>query len=304
MEFPMAEMSEQQHQALDFFNNFAPQWREAAEGNSETAFDLIKYRNATVKLIAERVGNVTRMMDIGCGSGELCLELADLGISALGIDFSEKMIALCEEKKALLARDKATFLHQSIFDYRGEPESLDLISALGFIEYISWEELGRLLELCHRLLKQHGALVVGSRNRLFNVLSYNAYTDKEIEKGTIPALVKEATAIATANTHQEAVRVLLQENASLTPLDDHPDTGIAVKTRHQYTPGQLICLFERHGYRAEHIFAINYHGIPPRHKEIAPDLHVRIANGMQEAAFNHHYLIPFCSTIVLHAHKF
>ncbi|MGO9571943.1 MAG: class I SAM-dependent methyltransferase [Desulfomonilaceae bacterium] len=299
----MKDMSEQQNQTLNFFDSFALQWREAAEGTSETEFNLIKNRNATVKMVAERIGNVTRVLDIGCGSGELCLELAGLGIETMGIDFSEKMIALCEEKKAELGAHKATFIHQSIFDYRGEPESLDLISMLGLVEYISWDELGRLLEMCYGLLKNRGSLVMGSRNRLFNVLSYNSYTAKELERGMVSALVEEATAIAEAKTHQEAIKLLLQEQRTLVQLDNHPGTGITVETRHQYTPRQLVHLFEQHGFHAEHIFAVNYHGIPPRYKGIAPEVHVRIANGMQAAAFDLHYLIPFCSTVVLHARK-
>lgn len=295
--------SQQQEETREFFERFAQAWQAGARGTGEDSFNLVKHRNATVHLVRQQMTRVSRFLDIGCGSGELCLEMARAGVEAVGVDFSSQMIALCQEKQQALGESRVQFLCQSIFDFAGASESFDLIAALGLIEYLSWEELVRLLEMSRFWLREDGRLVLGSRNRLFNLVTFNDYTRRELEAGTVVELMSEAVALITARDQREAMAALGQGNTALVHMDSHPHTGIDVATRHQYTPRQLAHLLHHHGFQVEQLFGVHYHGVPPRFSQIAPQVHGMLANLMQDAAYDHHELIPFCSTFVLRARK-
>lgn len=55
-------------------------------------------------------------LDVGCGSGDLAIHLALIGIQTLGIDFVERAIAEASEKKAALAPDVAARLDFRVAD--------------------------------------------------------------------------------------------------------------------------------------------------------------------------------------------
>ena len=78
-----------------------------------------------------------------------------LGLSLLFFACSKK----AEEKAKKLQLEQAKFECCSIFNYHLESNKYDLISANGFIEYISYEELNKLLEVSLEALKPNGSLV-------------------------------------------------------------------------------------------------------------------------------------------------
>ena len=56
---------------------------------------------------------------------------------------------------------------------------------MGFIEYISLDQLDEFLEFCNSSVNSKGAISIGSRNRLFNITTFNDYTELERKLGTI-----------------------------------------------------------------------------------------------------------------------
>lgn len=295
--------SEQQEQALEFFRKFAADWRRRAAGEEPRKFNIIHYRNDYVLEVARRKGNVRRYLDVGCGSGELVCEMAALGISAEGVDFSPEMIDLGRA----LARERnlsgATFLCVSVFDHTPAERPLDLVSANGFIEYISREQLLQFLTMAHDWLVPGGSLVIGSRNRLFNLFSLNDYTQMEVFGGTQESLLDEALAIAAAGTWGEAIAALRGRGAALSTMERHPLTGVEVSTRHQYTPAELVALLDGAGFDAVELRPIHYHAAPPVFARSHPETHVATALLMQEHAPEAPALLPFSSTFMVHGVK-
>jgi 2-polyprenyl-3-methyl-5-hydroxy-6-metoxy-1,4-benzoquinol methylase len=242
------------------------------------------------------------MLDIGCGTGELVIEMAGKGVRATGIDFAPEMIRACEEKLAAVGAWGARFECRSLFEYDAEDETEDLISALGFIEYISPEELARMFDFCQRVLSPGGALAVGSRNRLFNLFSLNEYTRMEMTLGTTERLMTEALAFASAADMEKALTASLV-NAHLPRPLTYPNGRIDVAVRHQYTPGELAAMARAAGLTPTAAYPVHYHAIPPGSPASLHDMQIAISNEVFHAAPDDPRLIPFSSSFVMAARK-
>ena len=248
----------QQSQTQKYFAREAEKWDEKSK---KIQYNKIADRNNCVLDTFRQHGNVVDFLDVGCGTGQLTIEIANPGINAVGIDFAQEMIDICR-KNTVVANSTALFDCASVFDYSIPNNSFDLISAQGFIEYISQSELTDFIEILGRTLKKNGSAVVGSRNRLFNAVSLNEYTQLEIQLGTVPQLITEAVAIQSSPSQQSLFEALDRLDFDLGQPISHPNTGIEVSTRYQYTPSELIRRFRKAGLSPSQIYPINFHPMP------------------------------------------
>jgi SAM-dependent methyltransferase len=289
------QLSPQQAQTFSFFDTTSSEWRRKAEGRLQRV-NVIAQRNACVHRVQQTLRSES-MLDVGCGTGELVVEMAAKGVQATGIDFAPEMIRACEEKRLAEGADNARFYCSSVFDYPAEEESEALVSALGFIEYISPSELRHFLAFAHRVLRQGGALAVGSRNRLFNLVSFNDYTSMELQLGTVDALMREAIAIE-GGAEVEAIH-----SPDLPRPESHPRTVINVATRYQYTPGELAAIVREAGLVPEAIYPVHYHALPPAAAETLKPMKIDFSNRIFDTAPEERRLLPFSSSFVLAARK-
>jgi len=128
----------------------------------------------------------------------------------------------------------------------------DLISANGFIEYISEDELIIFLGIVYKALSPSGSLVLGSRNRLFNIFSLNSFTTKEINSGYLDLLLAESIHWTSGKTIKEILGPKLAPTQCNN--ETHSKTGVNVSTRFQYTPFQLIDILSSCGFEAVEIY--------------------------------------------------
>jgi len=98
------------------------------------------------------------ILDVGCGTGNLSLELARLGVRVTGIDISEPMLAK--------AREKARREGLAVKFYRADARKLpfndgifDAVVSVTALEFVP--DLREALEEAYRVLKPGGRLVVG-----------------------------------------------------------------------------------------------------------------------------------------------
>ena len=295
-------MTTQNQETLLYFNKAAQEWQLKAEGKTK-AVNVIAQRNHTVMRAMQNLDIVRRALDIGCGTGDLVLEMAAMGIEAIGVDFAPQMIEACNAKQRQRNVENASFYCESFFDfcYRGEP--LDLISALGFIEYISADELELMIGKCAKLLRPGAALVIGSRNRLFNVFSLNDYTRLELKLGIIDSLLQEAVTLSSSADVVTFMEAVSSVSRRLPQPPSHPHTGIGVTVRFQYTPGELVFLLRDAGFLTEGIAPIHYHGMPAVLKRDYMGLHLQVATLMNESSPQDHRLVPYSSSFVITARK-
>jgi hypothetical protein len=85
-------LSKQQKQSNFFFDKISDQWSHNAYLKSNKILNVIKQRNQYVTDISRRLlSKKSKILDVGCGSGELVISLSKLGFDAQGIDFSEEL---------------------------------------------------------------------------------------------------------------------------------------------------------------------------------------------------------------------
>jgi len=293
--------TKQQNEAFKYFKECAQDWKQKANINTEDKVNIIKQRNNyVIKVVDERDGTEL-VLDVGCGTGDLVCELAKEGISAVGIDFAKEMIDIARGNAENLNLEKAKFECCSIFDYHFEPNKYNVISANGFIEYISYKELNKFLEISLKALEPGGSLVLGSRNRLFNIFALNKFTEEEISENNINLLLLEAMQIVNANDIKDLIGL---KTASLQKeKKEHQRTGIKVSTRYQFTPAQLINMLKDRGFEPVEIFPIHIHGVLPKFKDKYPAIHGNISNLLQSYAQNNMSLIPQSSSFMIHVKK-
>lgn len=288
---------DQQQETQSYFDSHASEWNEQSQ---KTNYNTIADRNWTVTDSCERHGNVRDFLDVGCGTGQLAIQLAKNVPNSIGIDFAPEMIRVSRENATKL-RSNAIFNHCSVFNYDYAPESYDLISAQGFIEYISELELDVFIDFCSRALKRNGLAVVGSRNRLFNAVSMNEYTKMESELGTLAQLIDESILIQSAESQSSLFKALDTTNHISRHPVSHPFTGVAVATRFQYTPRELIGKFKTVGLVAQKIYPINFHPIPQsllpvgKWGQVKDNLSSLVAMSPED----YHQFVPFSSSFVL-----
>lgn len=297
--------TKQQEETHKYFDAYAQDWKEKATGQKVTQVNVIAQRNDYVLEVVKSRSDNEKTLDVGCGTGELVHEIAKMNIHAIGVDFANEMVKTAEATAKAQNIQNTEFVCASIFDFPVDNNSLDVMSANGFIEYISHQQFELFLANSHQSLKPGGSLVLGSRNRLFNVVSMNRFTLEEIENNCMEKLMREAIQLAKVNDPAD----LLQTKALPFESTDreHGHTGIDVSTRFQYTPAQLVKLLDEKGFVVKGLCPIHIHGSSPAFLSEFKEAHFNISNLLSQVSNEHrearHKLIPFASSFMIHAVK-
>jgi 2-polyprenyl-3-methyl-5-hydroxy-6-metoxy-1,4-benzoquinol methylase len=270
----------------DYFDRHAHAWVEAAYvGDVRFPVGAERVRLA-IEGVAPAMREGSRLIDLGCGGGQLCAHAASLGWRALGVDVAPGMI---DEAEASAGDLEIEWL-VAPYDETGLPDGkFDAVTALGLIEYLDDDEA--LLAEAARLLRSGGRFAVSCRNRLYNLLSANEYTEAESDAPRLLAELREHLA-ATHADELHALAESLQEAAgelgaaadadrSVPPQDLHDHVRAFQRGRRQHTPRELERAAELHGLRSVETLALHPHPLPPALEPLAPRLYNRLALAWQ-----------------------
>ena len=154
-------------------------------------------------------------------------------------------------------------------------------------------------------LNRGGALVLGSRNRLFNLHSLNEFSFLELQLDSVDNLLHESIILQTSKSQLEAIDKLAELKHQYSYPDTHPETGIKVETRFQFSPADLISRLTKHSLRPTKIFPVHFHGLPLsliKEDKLNP-LHMELADMVSKQYINEHAFVPYCSSFVIEAKK-
>lgn len=274
--------SKQQKQVKDVFQKHAKIWAKKAKSQNKNSINVIKQRNDFVKKISSKLLKKSdQVLDVGCGTGDLVLDLHAMKFDAYGIDFAESMIKKAISRAIRQGVKKGKFKTISFFDY--EPNSkFRLISANGFIEYISEAELKKFIKKSYNMLEKGGFLVFSSRNRLFNLFSHNNYSLSEIKISSSNELLKECIIFNEAKNFDEILNKKFKSNLQTNlKFHDRKGSDISVDSRFQYTPFQIIDLLKKYGFKPLELLPIHIHVFPINTRNNPSRLHDFVSNYIQ-----------------------
>lgn len=133
--------------------------------------ELIKYFKITKDM---------RVLDIGCGRGEMVLYAAKNNAIAYGIDYSKSAIELANIVKSRQIKETKNRMHFNLMDAKNlefENSSFDLIILTDVAEHLYDDELNVVFSEICRVLKNDGLLIVHTApNKLFNKIIYKYYS--------------------------------------------------------------------------------------------------------------------------------
>ena len=136
-------MSETERTA-EFFDRYAQDFS-AIYGNRNTAVNRVvnalfrRSMRMRYDLAIEGSNPIVgrSVLDIGCGPGHYCIELARRGASrVLGIDFAEGMLEIARSGAARAGLEKTCEFRQADFFKDEFQEKFDYVIAMGFMDYV------------------------------------------------------------------------------------------------------------------------------------------------------------------------
>jgi 2-polyprenyl-3-methyl-5-hydroxy-6-metoxy-1,4-benzoquinol methylase len=99
------------------------------------------------------------VLDYGCATGTVAIEIADNAKEVHGIDLSSEMIEAAKRKASERKRGNIEFTQSTIFDERLKKESFDVILAFNILHLL--EDTQKVMQRINELLKP-GGLVISS----------------------------------------------------------------------------------------------------------------------------------------------
>lgn len=113
-----------------------------------------------------------KIVDMGCGWGNVSIFLAKKGFDVLGIDYSKKSIKICKGTVKELNLNNAQFICKSVTDTKLESLSVDIIYCADLVEHLYSFIYMEFLQEAHRILKKNGKLIIYTPNpsHIFEIL--------------------------------------------------------------------------------------------------------------------------------------
>lgn len=121
-----------------------------------------------------------KILDVGCGTGNFSIKLAEMGCKVVGIDKSGEMLNKAKQK----SKDKGLnieFYTMDIYDINFPDESFDGVFSMAAFEFI--KEPKKAYNEMHRVLKKGGPLLIGTINR--DSKWGELYISKEFQENSI-----------------------------------------------------------------------------------------------------------------------
>ncbi len=109
------------------------------------------------------------VLDVGCGTGTQCGDLAGSVKHVTGIDISNKLLAIAEQRKAERKLENVEFIRASFLDEKFQEESFSLVMAFYVLHF--FEDIDAVVARVYRLLKPGGMFIcetacLGGKNKL------------------------------------------------------------------------------------------------------------------------------------------
>ncbi|MBI3784960.1 MAG: class I SAM-dependent methyltransferase [Deltaproteobacteria bacterium] len=132
-------------------------------GKYETRQDLVTRASWYARRLDAEIPFDAKVVDVGCGTGQLACFLALKKRAVLGIDYSQHSLDLAQTLKERLALKTVDFRRRNLLDWDLPPNSFDYVFCNGVLHHTS-DPYGGFCNLV-KITKPGGRLVIGLYNR-------------------------------------------------------------------------------------------------------------------------------------------
>lgn len=134
--------------------------------------DIEAYKKK-IKRLKSYLSSEDYVLDIGCGTGTQCDDLANNVKHVTGIDISDKLLAIAEMRKVEREIMNVEFIQTTVFDERFESESFNVVMAFYVLHF--HEDIDEVVRHIYDLLKPGGLFVLetaclGEKNKITSKL--------------------------------------------------------------------------------------------------------------------------------------
>ncbi len=279
-----------------FFNEVSSEWSERTYDPSGQYLKFAgnKARMETVLNEIKILGLRGKILDIGCGSGQLVIELLKLGNKAYGIDIAEMMISNSKNnlKNAKLDADPNNIFKTSdLDDLRGSKETYDAVTGLGLLEYLDTDD--ELFKVLKKIIPSKSFAFVECRNKFFNIFSANSYTEQLTKNNKYSSLIKSFSESSKYSPIQEKDIPKIQTAVSIetgkfleevVQKDEWYETAVKKFTnypkgmvRRQHTPQELEKSAKKYGFELKYVVYWHAHPYPPAFEKSFPKIYNKLS---------------------------
>ena len=150
-------------------------WDRLANRFDKRAGHFERTYNQTVENTQKHLHAGDIVLDYGCATGEVAIEIAGDVKEVHGIDISSKMIAAAKSKAAERKIKNVDFTYTTIFVEGFKKESFDVILALNILHLV--EDTQKVIQRINELLKPGGLIVsatacMGEKKSFINILIF------------------------------------------------------------------------------------------------------------------------------------
>lgn len=143
-----------------------------------------QWNDYLVTIISRHGNGGKKLLDLGCGTGELSLRMARNQFEVTGIDLSEEMLSVAQNK-ALENKKDILFLQQDMRSMSGFQDPFDVIiiccDSLNYLK--SEEDVRDTFQAAYQQLKENGLLIfdVHSLYKIHEIFAGSTFTDQNEE---------------------------------------------------------------------------------------------------------------------------
>lgn len=159
------------------------------------------------------------VLDYGCATGSIALEIASMAKEVRGIDISSNMIEIAKRKADERGVKNTAFTKATIFDENLDRESFDLILSLSILHLV--EDSAQVMDKVNQLLKPGGIFIsatpcLGEKAFVSVLMNIPIFVLSKL--GLIPSITFFSASNLAETMTSAGFEIIEQEDLSVRPL--------------------------------------------------------------------------------------
>jgi ubiquinone/menaquinone biosynthesis C-methylase UbiE len=254
-------MNEGANKTAEYYDQIAKTYDENGYSESDRYYPGNLYRLELAKNILAEIPS-GKILDAGCGTGQLLAYLAEKGYECSGCDISKNMLDQAGENVSKVTSKQVQLVQTSLDDLSMfEDHYFDHIFCLGVFPYITEDQEGACYKELHRIIKPGGLFVTAHENEIFDTFTFNKYTLRFFENNVYPLLGEVAEDIDASELTSSLAGLITNPDK---PVNVDPKKSgrdiIFTKPENPITYGDKLSSY---GFKNCEILYYHFHALPP-----------------------------------------